>query len=137
MNKKNAIGYCRVSTDEQAKHGLSLDVQEESCKMAIQSDGYELLKIIRDEGKSGGNLNRAGMRELISLVINKKIDAIYTISGDRLNRNTLEYMQLRKLLRENDIDLKYINQANTDDSAMGRTMDTVLASFNEFQRLLG
>ncbi|OGN07640.1 MAG: hypothetical protein A3B86_02260 [Candidatus Yanofskybacteria bacterium RIFCSPHIGHO2_02_FULL_38_22b] len=135
MNKKNAIGYCRVSTDEQAKHGLSLDVQEESCKMAIQSDGYELLKIIRDEGKSGGNLNRAGMRELISLVINKKIDAIYTISGDRLNRNTLEYMQLRKLLRENDIDLKYINQANTDDSAMGRTMDTVLASFNEFQRL--
>lgn len=135
MNKKIAIGYCRVSTEDQASQGLSLDVQEEACKMAIQSDECELLKIIRDEGKSGGNLNRPGMKELISLVINKKIDVIYTISGDRLNRNALEYMQLRKLFRENDIGLKYIHQANTDDSAMGRTMDTVIASFNEFQRL--
>ena len=135
MNKKIAIGYCRVSTEDQKNEGLSLDVQQQACEMAIQSDGHELLKIIRDEGKSGGNLNRAGMKELISLVINKKIDIVYTISGDRLNRNTLEYMQLRKLMRENDVELKYIHQANIDDSAMGRTMDTVLASFNEFQRL--
>ena len=135
MNKKLAIGYCRVSTEEQANHGLSLDVQEENCRMAINNDGYELLKIIRDEGRSGGNLNRPGIKELIHLVVNKKIDAVYTISGDRMNRNTIEYLQLRQLMRENNIELRYIHQANLDDSAIGRTMDTVLASFNEFQRL--
>src|SRR3989344_556248 len=136
MRKKIAIGYCRVSTDEQANQGLSLEVQEEACKMAIQSDGCELLKIIRDEGKSGGNLNRSGIKEIISLVINKKIDALYTISSDRLNRNLGEYVWLKKLLKENDVKLCYIHQANVDDTAMSQISDNMFAVFNESQRLI-
>src|SRR3989344_252109 len=136
MRKKIAIGYCRVSTDEQANQGLSLEVQEEACKMAIQSCGVELLKIIRDEGKSGGNLNRSGIKEIISLVINKKIDALYTISSDRLNRNLGEYVWLKKLLKENDVKLCYIHQANVDDTAMSQISDNMFAVFNESQRLI-
>lgn len=133
--KKIAVGYCRVSTDEQANNGLSLDVQEATCRTAMARDGYEILKIVRDEGKSGGNLNRQGMQEIIELAENNKVHAIYTISSDRVSRNTQEYLFLRDLFRKKGIELRYINQPNIDDSAAGRTIDEVMASFNQLHRL--
>ncbi len=131
-NKKLAVVYCRVSTEDQAKEGLSLDVQERVCTKRVREDKNKLLKVIRDEGKSGSNLKRAGMKEIISLIVNKKVDIIYALSSDRLARNTYDYLYLRKILKDNGIELRYISQPNGDDSAIAKTMDTVLASFNEF-----
>ena len=134
QKNKIAIGYCRVSTSTQSQEGLSLDVQEEACRMAIKNDGCELLKIIRDEGKSAGSLKRSGIQEIIGLVENKKVDIVYTISSDRLNRNTGDYIWLIDLFKKNNIQLRYIHQANLDDSAASQTMGTIMAAFNEMQR---
>ena len=135
LKNKIAIGYCRVSTSTQFQEGLSLDVQEEACRMAIKNDGCKLLKIIRDEGKSAGSLKRSGIQEIIGLVENKKVDIVYTISSDRLNRNTGDYIWLIDLFKKNNIQLRYIHQANLDDSAASQTMGTIMAAFNEMQRL--
>jgi site-specific DNA recombinase len=134
--KKVGAGYARVSTDEQSKNGLSIDVQVEMCKKAMIEDGYEVLDVFRDEGKSGGTLNRAGIKEIIRLVEEEKINAVYTIHSDRIARNTLDYLNFRKLCRDKNVILKCIYQPMTDDSATSRTMDTVVASFNEMQRLV-
>ncbi len=134
--EKIAVGYCRVSTDDQAKNGLSIEVQEKLCKEAIKGDGFKVLKIIKDEGKSAGTLNRAGIKEVMQLVIRKEINAVYTIHSDRIARNTLDHLNLRKLFDENSVLLKCINQPMVDDSAVSRKMDTVMASFNEMQRLI-
>ena len=107
-NKKLVIGYCRVSTDDQANNGLSLDVQDEACVNAIKADGHKNYQIIRDEGQSGGSLKRPGIERIIRLTVSQEISAVYTISGDRLNRNTGDYLYLRELFRKNDVDLKYI-----------------------------
>ena len=45
--KLRAALYLRVSTDEQANHGLSMDVQEKACKDALEHDGFSLLRMIR------------------------------------------------------------------------------------------
>ena len=134
--KKWAIGYIRVSTKGQEEDGLSLPVQEKACRDAIEKDGLELLKIISDGGKSGGNLNRPGIQEIISLTVKQEVDAVYLVSGDRLNRNTADFLYLRDLFRKNKVELRYVYQQNTDDSAVSRTMDTIMASFNEMQRLV-
>ena len=133
---KKAVVYCRVSTNEQADNGLSIQVQEKVCEETIKKDGLELFKTIKDEGYSGGSLKRPGIQELLGLVKEKKIDAVYTIHGDRLARNTIDYLTMRELFRKNSITLKYIYQPITDDTAASRTMDTVMASFNEMQRLV-
>ena len=99
-NKRIAVAYCRVSTDEQAKNGLSIETQEAVCKKAIKEDGLELLKVIKDEGKSAGTLKRDGIKEIIRLVEHQEIGAMYTIHSDRIARNTLDYLTLRKLFQE-------------------------------------
>lgn len=134
--QKIAVGYCRVSTDEQANNGLSIDVQELVCRKSMEEDGYGILKVIKDEGISGGSLKRKGIQEVISLVEQGKIHAVYAIHSDRIARNTLDHLQLRDLLRKKDVILKFVYQPMSDDSAASRTMDTVMASFNEMQRLV-
>lgn len=133
--RKRAATYGRVSTDEQAKNGMSVEVQMQSTKEQAEKDGYEVVAELKDEGKSGGNMNREGIQEIISLVKDGEIDAVYAIHSDRIARNTLDYLKFRELLREKGVVLKCLYHP-TDESATSRTMDTVVASFNEMHRLI-
>ena len=45
-----ALGYARVSTDEQARHGVSLDVQRERIAAYAVAKGLELADILADGG---------------------------------------------------------------------------------------
>ncbi len=52
MNKKKCIIYVRVSTEEQAVKGYSLDAQEDVNISFAKNLGYEVIKIFREEGLS-------------------------------------------------------------------------------------
>lgn len=62
----NCFIYCRVSTEEQADRGYSLDAQEKHCRDFAERNGYKVLGIYRDEGKSATNLDRSALQELLS-----------------------------------------------------------------------
>ena len=47
---KFAVVYCRVSSEEQAKEGLSIETQEKVCTEALIRDGYRLHSVFKDEG---------------------------------------------------------------------------------------
>ena len=48
-----ALGYLRVSTEEQAASGHGLDTQEKSVRAFAESQGYELVAVLTDPGVSG------------------------------------------------------------------------------------
>ena len=52
--KKTAVGYVRVSSDEQVD-GLSLASQEQKIREWCQLKGYTLLTVFSDEGESAYN----------------------------------------------------------------------------------
>jgi len=51
---KMLVGYCRVSTDNQKEEG-TIEIQEKSLKEYVEKNGYELVKIFKDNGISGGS----------------------------------------------------------------------------------
>ena len=135
-NKKVAVIYCRVSTEEQAKEGLSVESQELSCRRKAEEEGYSILEVIKDEGKSGGNIKRPGIQRILRLIAEKEtLNAIYITNTDRLSRNVADHIFLTDLFRKNKIDLKSITQPKMDDSAASITMDVMMATFNQFHRL--
>ena len=137
MTNNLAVVYVRVSTDDQADKGLSLEVQEEQCVNKIKADGLTLYKVIRDEGKSGKNLSgRPGMQEIMGLTTAEKINAVYMVSSDRLARNTADHICLRDLFRKHNVQMKFLNQPNMDNSAIGITIDNIMASFNQMHSLI-
>ena len=89
-----AYGYVRVSTEEQAAEGLSLEAQEEKIRAYASFKDLELVEIIRDEGASGKDLNRPGFQELLELVGGKQAEALVVFKLDRLTRNTSDLLHL-------------------------------------------
>ena len=60
--------YLRVSTEEQAREGLSLSMQEERCREAALADGCQDIQVFRDDGYSGTTLERPALQRLVVLV---------------------------------------------------------------------
>ena len=67
-----AVVYARVSSEEQAKHGFSIENQKKVCCEFAQKNGYNVDKIFVDEGKSAKNLDRPEIQELMNYCAKKK-----------------------------------------------------------------
>jgi site-specific DNA recombinase len=53
--KPKALGYVRVSTDEQASKGHGLDIQRRAIASYCKAQGLVLVDVLADEGVSGSN----------------------------------------------------------------------------------
>ena len=59
-----AIGYCRVSTTDQADNGVSLEAQEAKIHAWCDLNDYELVSCFVDAGISGKDTkSRPGLNE--------------------------------------------------------------------------
>lgn len=83
------IGYNRVSTDEQAQHGRSLELQPEAARRWCEAMGHELVAVVDDPGVSAGKVafaNRAGGAEVMRLLEAGEADGVLVLSFDRAFR---------------------------------------------------
>jgi len=130
----NALIYCRVSSEEQAQKGFSLDTQEKYCGEFAKNNGYKVGGVFRDEGKSATTLNRPALKDILSeCQRNKSIDALIIQETDRLARNTKDHLTIKALLQKSNVKIISVAQPMLDDSPEGNMIDTILASINQFQ----
>ena len=64
MEKVRIASYCRVSTDEQAKSGYSIDDQKRTLLDHAEREGWQVVEVIEDDGFSGRTTNRPGIRRI-------------------------------------------------------------------------
>jgi len=107
MNKPLAAIYIRVSTEEQAKQGTSLSAQEEALQNYAKALGYEVLKIYKDEGKSGKDIKgRPEMKQLLADAEARKFQAIFIYKLDRFSRSLRDLIETIEKLKEWNVDFK-------------------------------
>jgi len=129
-----AIGYIRVSTEEQAKRGISLEVQREKIRAYCELKDMELVRIFSDPGKSAKNLNRPGMQKLLKMVNEKKIDAVIIWKLDRMFRSVINSLETTQLFDKQGIGFHSISESIDTKSAMGRFFFTLLSAVAELER---
>jgi len=134
QNKPLAAIYIRVSTQDQAQHGFSLDAQEESLINYAKVLGYEIFKIYRDEGKSAKNLNRPEMIELLKDAEQKKFQAIFIYKLDRFSRSLKDLILTIDKLKDWNIDFISLQDKIETASASGKLMFQIIGAFAEFER---
>lgn len=54
--------YIRVSTEDQAKEGYSLDVQREYLESFVKREGLSIFKVYQDDGISGYTTERHALK---------------------------------------------------------------------------
>lgn len=86
---KSVVAYCRVSTDQQAESGLSLEAQQEQLVSYAIASGFELVGLFIDAGISGAKdeNERPGLREALAAVTEGRADAVVVSKRDRLARD--------------------------------------------------
>ena len=107
----NVLGYVRVSTEEQADKGFSIDYQkkyiEEHCKIKRNN-----LVAIYDDDCSAKNFNRPNFKAMKAYAFKKsnKIDIILVTRWDRFARNLTQALTMIERFRENGIEVNSVEQ---------------------------
>jgi DNA invertase Pin-like site-specific DNA recombinase len=86
---KSVVAYCRVSTDQQAESGLSIEAQREQLVSFAIASGLELVGLFIDAGISGAKdeNERPGLREALAAITEGRADALVVSKRDRLARD--------------------------------------------------
>jgi len=130
----DAIGYVRVSTEDQAKEGISLDNQKSKIEAYCHLKDLELLEIIEDAGISAKNLKRPGVQRVLKLARTKQVDAIVVYKLDRIFRSTTDALETTKLFEKWGVSFHSIEETLDTQSAMGRFFFTLTAALAEMER---
>lgn len=103
---KRAVIYTRVSTEEQAKHDLSLPFQRKRCNEYAESHGLIVVKEFEEAGRSGTSAQqRPALIEMLRYSIHEKIDAVIVHKADRLARNMADFWSMQNIWKKHNITL--------------------------------
>ena len=139
MNK--AIGYIRVSTEQQAQEGVSLQAQREKIEAYCRLQGLELVSLIEDQGVSGAIAlcDRPGGLQLQAAMKMHKVKHVVALKLDRLFRDAADALVQTKAWDERGVGLHLIDiggQSINTSTAMGRMFLTMMSGFAELERNL-
>ena len=135
MTKRAAI-YARVSTDDQAEHGYSLQSQIADCRQYAAANGLEVAQVYEDGGISGElpmDARPAGL-ELLEALRRRAAEAVIVYTADRLSRNAGHFLALRDQWQKRGIELHYVDRGKLANTPEGRLMQTIESGIAEFER---
>ena len=138
---QQAVCYYRVSSEEQAKEGVSLEAQEQRLLAYCALMGLSPVAMIREAGVSAGKplSTRTGGAELLRLIHTKQVQHVVALKLDRLFRDTEECLHQTKRWDKAGVALHLVDmggQTLNTASAMGRMFLTMAAGFAELERNL-
>lgn len=138
-NERTAVIYLRVSTADQAEHGVSLDAQQERLTAYAIANGLEVAGILRESAISGTIplADRPEGVKLTEMVSSGQVRHVIALKLDRLFRSAVDALSTTAEWDKQGIALHLVDmggQSLNTGSAMGRMMLTMMAGFAQFER---
>ena len=92
---KKAIIYTRVSTDEQANHGYSLNDQKSRLEKYCEIKEHEIVQAVKED-YSAKTFDRPEFRKLLDYIkANKgRVDLLLVLKWDRFSRNATDALNM-------------------------------------------
>lgn len=128
--------YERVSTEEQALRGFSIDTQIDNLTEYCKQQGYKIVDHYTDEGISGAKppLKRPALKHLLDDVQAGKIDIILFTKLDRWFRSVQEYFKVQEILENQHVEWKAIHEDYDTTTANGRMAITIFMAIAQNER---
>lgn len=137
MTRKNsirAVGYVRVSTEEQASSGLSLSHQKTRIVAFAKASDFDLVEVINEPGKSAKNLERPGLTRALEILEGGEAQALVVLSLDRLTRSVKDLGHLVEFFDRTKTALVSVQDSINTLTAAGRLVLNVLGSIAQWER---
>lgn len=131
---KKAIGYVRVSTEEQAEEGVSLRGQAEKIRQYAALHDLDLVEIVEDAGKSAKDLRRPGMERMLEKVRRGEVDAVIVAKLDRATRSVRDLQDLLAVFKKKEVEFASVAERLDTSSASGRFFVGMLGLVAQWER---
>src|SRR3989344_4867750 len=133
MTQKAGI-YVRVSTEEQAKEGISIDAQIERCRAFCTARGWKVFKLYTDAGYSAGSMNRPALKNMMDDINAKKFTILLVYKIDRFSRKLKDLITILEELKEKNINFTSVTEQIDTTSAMGEAFFQIIGVFAQLER---
>ncbi|PFK01346.1 hypothetical protein COI97_15890 [Bacillus cereus] len=124
--------YRRVSTDEQAEKGFSLENQKLRLESFATSQGWEVVGDYVDDGFSGKNMDRPALKRMFNNV--DKFDVIIVYKLDRFTRSVKDLNEMLEKIKEHNIAFKSATESIDTTTATGRMILNMMGTTAQWER---
>ena len=135
-SKGTAVGYIRVSTEDQTQ-GYSLDAQRAEIERYCKREGYELVRIYSDAGKSAHTdkiSKRPQFERLLRDAEQRQFDVVVVHTVGRWARNMRVQIEALQILGDARVGFASVTENIDYTTPEGRLMLTMMGGFAEFHR---
>lgn len=123
--------YTRVSTEEQAKEGFSLDAQLEKLRSYCKARDWVIVGEYIDDGYSGRKIRRPAYLRMMAEM--EKWDAILVIKMDRIHRNQKNFMIMMEQLNKNKKEFVSMSESFDTSTAIGRFVMNIIQGIAQLE----
>lgn len=131
--------YTRKSFGYAEEHEFSsLDAQRAICSAYVASQkprGWsELARRYDDMGRTGADLQRPALQELLRDIESGRIDVVVIYKLDRITRTLLDFVRLMDLFQQFGVHFVSVTQNFDTGDSTGRLILNILLTFAQFER---
>lgn len=126
--------YVRVSTEEQAKEGISIKAQIDRCKAYCEARAWQVYRIYQDAGFSAGTMKRPAFTDLLQDAKEKRFDTVLVYKIDRFSRNLKDLILILEDLKKQEINFTSVTEQIDTTTAMGEAFFQIIGVFAQLER---
>ena len=129
-----AIGYVRVSTEEQAGSGLGLEAQRAAVLAECERRGWRLVELVEDSGFSAKSLDRPGMAYALDLLARGDASILVVAKLDRATRSVMDAANLLARSQAEGWKLVALDLGLDPTTPTGELVATIMAAVAQWER---
>jgi len=130
-----AVGYARVSTDEQGDSGLGLDAQENSIRLEVERRGWDLVEPLYVDVASGKSMKRRpNLAAALNALDAGDADVLVVAKLDRLARSVPDFSGMLARSREKRWALDVVDLGVDTTTPNGKMIAQILMVLAEWER---
>lgn len=131
---EEAVIYCRVSSERQAKEGDGARSQEQRCRSYAEAHGYRVVRVFVDDGVSGAITDRPGILAMLRYLSGQAKTIVVIIDDiSRIARDVRAHGELRAAIRTAGGRLESPS-LRFEESASGEFVEYILAAAAQYGR---
>lgn len=133
MNNPRCVIYKRISKQESAEEGLSLEIQEDRCLAYIKQIGGTSIEVYSDPAYKRSDTKRPAFLRMKMNVAKDKFDTIVILKLDRLALPPADALKFFDYAEEHGVTVLSVSEPQLSGDGVGKLLRGILVQFSAFE----